>query len=220
MRTRKRLPFRSQASRSWSIRAKIISLLLVPLITLVAMWALATAVTLGPGLDLLDAQNNVETVGRPVQALVAEIQAERKMSMVYLASGRKDPAALTAQRSETDARVTRLRQSAGSEDARNAATDLTSQRLTELFLSAPDPGLATEVWQAVVSADDAGETRDFALLGSNDLCVESQDPGYEIREEKVDKSPYDSEEDKSPYGHIRIPHASLLFNRESFLASV
>ncbi len=133
MRTRKRLPFRSQASRSWSIRAKIISLLLVPLITLVAMWALATAVTLGPGLDLLDAQNNVETVGRPVQALVAEIQAERKMSMVYLASGRKDPAALTAQRSETDARVTRLRQSAGSEDARNAATDLTSQRLTELF---------------------------------------------------------------------------------------
>ena len=121
MRTRKRLPFRSQASRSWSIRAKIISLLLVPLITLVAMWALATAVTLGPGLDLLDAQNNVETVGRPVQALVAEIQAERKMSMVYLASGRKDPAALTAQRSETDARVTRLRQSAGSEDARNAA---------------------------------------------------------------------------------------------------
>ena len=53
MRTPKPLRFRALPSRGWSIRAKIISLLLVPLITLVAMWGLATYVTLGPGLDLL-----------------------------------------------------------------------------------------------------------------------------------------------------------------------
>ena len=64
-------------------------MLLVPLVTLVMMWALTTWVTLGPGLNLLDAQNNLDNVGKPSQALIAELQAERKLSFGYIATGLK-----------------------------------------------------------------------------------------------------------------------------------
>src|SRR5829696_6395260 len=90
-------------TRNWSLRAKIISLLLVPLTTLVVMWALATAVTLGPGLDLLDAQSDLDNIAHPGQAFVAELQVERKATLIYLGSSPKDTGKLLDQRAKTDA---------------------------------------------------------------------------------------------------------------------
>jgi signal transduction histidine kinase len=119
-------------TRNWSIRAKIVSLLLVPLITLIAMWALATAVTVRPGLDLLDAQNNVDNIGHPAEVLVNQVQQERRLSLIFLASGRRDQDTLNAQRAETDAAATTFRRLSGGSDALAAATPLTRQRLTEL----------------------------------------------------------------------------------------
>jgi hypothetical protein len=119
-------------TRNWPIRAKIISLLMVPLVTLIVMWLLATAVTLGPGLDLLDAQTNVDNVGRPAQALVAEVQVERKATLIYLATARRDPASLTAQRARTDAAVREFRRLAGGSAAEQSSGDLTARRLAEL----------------------------------------------------------------------------------------
>src|SRR5687768_5241708 len=66
-------------TRNWPIRAKIISLLMIPLVALIVMWLLATAVTLGPGLDLLATRNTVATIARPAQNLATEVQAERKL---------------------------------------------------------------------------------------------------------------------------------------------
>jgi hypothetical protein len=131
MGTRKLLPFRSQASRDWSIRAKIISLLLVPLLTLVLMWALATAVTLGPGVELLNAQASVQNVGRPAQALLTELQEERRLTVAYVAAGRRNPAALTAQRAETDAAIDTFRRMSGSAEAQDAAGDGSARRLAD-----------------------------------------------------------------------------------------
>jgi signal transduction histidine kinase len=133
MRRFPRSVLRPGTSRSWSIRAKIISLLLVPWVTLVAMWILATAVTLGPGLDLLEAQNNVENVGRPAQDLLAKLQAERKASVVFLATGRHDDGTLKDLRAQTDASVATFRSLAGGQSARNAQTDLTRQSLANLM---------------------------------------------------------------------------------------
>jgi signal transduction histidine kinase len=134
MRTRDREPSRPDSRRPWSIRRKIIAVLLVPLVTLVGMWALATWVTLGPGLDLLDAQNNLDNVGIPSQALIAELQTERKLSFGYVATGRGDARTLLAQRGQTDAAIADFRRQAGSEDARDAATEETGARLDELLL--------------------------------------------------------------------------------------
>jgi hypothetical protein len=134
MSTRKRVTSRPQPARTWSIRAKIIAVLAVPLLTLIAMWIVTTAITLGPGLNLLDARNNLDNIGHPAQSMIAELQAERKLSFAYIAGGRKDNRALLAQRAQTQTAVDAFRRLAGSEDTRNAATDLTSTRLNELFL--------------------------------------------------------------------------------------
>ena len=146
MRSRDREPPRPAPTRAWSIRAKIIALFLVPLVTLVAMWALATWVTLGPGLNLLDARNNLDNIGRPVQALIAELQAERKLSFTYVATSRRDARSLTAQRAQTDTAADDFRRLAGSDSARSAVTDETSARLDELMLYVDSlPALRSEV---------------------------------------------------------------------------
>ncbi len=116
-------------TRNWSIRAKIISLLLVPLVTLVVMWVLATAVTIGPGLDLLHAQHSLDAVGRPVQALISEVQTERTLSVTFLDTGRRDANQLAIQRARTDQAVTAYR---GVVSAAGDTSDLTRQRDADL----------------------------------------------------------------------------------------
>jgi signal transduction histidine kinase len=120
-------------TRNLSIRAKIISLLLIPLVTLVGMWALATYVTVIPGVDLLRGQVKLDNIGHPGGAMLTEIQAERRASVVYLATGRRDAVALIAQRAKTDAAISAFRQVAGSQDTRDASTDVTVSRLDSLF---------------------------------------------------------------------------------------
>jgi signal transduction histidine kinase len=106
--------------------------LLVPLVTLVVMWVLATWVTVPPGLVLLDAQTSVEAVGRPVQAVITQLQAERKLAVAYLAGA--DESAWRDQAQVTDAAVADLRARADSGDTRAALTGTGSTRLSELLL--------------------------------------------------------------------------------------
>jgi signal transduction histidine kinase len=142
--------------RSWSLRAKIISLLLVPLATLVAMWGLATAVTLGPGLDLLDAQSDLDNIAAPGQRLVAELQAERRATVAYLASDTKNASPLLAQRDGTDAAVREFRRLAGGEDALGAASEQTPQRVADLLARLDGlPSLRGEVDRGSTSRSEA-----------------------------------------------------------------
>ena len=56
--------------RNWSIRAKIILLVVPPLASLLALWIFATVVLLGPALDLLDGLS-VRVVSMPSWELFA-----------------------------------------------------------------------------------------------------------------------------------------------------
>src|SRR4029453_2068255 len=96
-------------ARSWSIRQKIIMLLLVPVAALVALWLFATPITLGPALRLFDAKTSTEKIARPAEAVVSERQRERQASLSYLGDGRRDRSALTAQRAHTDAAIATFR---------------------------------------------------------------------------------------------------------------
>ena len=118
---------------TWSIQSKLIAVLAVPVVALVALWAVATWVTLGPGLALLDARDSVETVGRPAQNLIAELQSERKLTAGYLAGDRSDDSALTGQYRRTDAAVADFRDRADTGEARSALTASGSDRLDELL---------------------------------------------------------------------------------------
>jgi len=120
-------------TRTWSIRSKIIAVLSLPVIALVLMWVLATWVTLGPGLVLLDGRTANDQVGRPTQTVIIELQSERKASAVYLASGPAARTALTEQRRRTDDAITAFRSQAGSSSARSALTDEGLARLADVL---------------------------------------------------------------------------------------
>src|SRR5215207_4486640 len=109
-------------TRNWSIRSKIIALVAVPLTALLALWIFATSLTAGPAFNLLSAQTLLDTVGRPGEVLVGELQHERRLSVVYLSGteGAVTPALIT-QRAATDRAITDFRRSAGSDDAQSAA---------------------------------------------------------------------------------------------------
>jgi hypothetical protein len=132
-------------TRNWPIRAKIISLLMIPLVALIVMWLLATAVTLGPGLDLLATRNTVDTIARPAQNMATEVQVERKLTLIYLATGRRDPAALTAQRASTDTSIRTFRDLSGGH-VPGASTDITDERLRTLLTTLDAlPGLRASI---------------------------------------------------------------------------
>jgi hypothetical protein len=120
-------------TRNWSIRSKIIALVAVPLSALLALWIFATVLTVGPAFNLLSARTLLDTVGTPGEVLVADLQRERRLSVVYLSAKDGDGSALATQRSATDRSVAEFRSAASSDDAHDAASDLLRDRITQIF---------------------------------------------------------------------------------------
>jgi signal transduction histidine kinase len=120
-------------TRNWSIRSKIIAMVAVPLTALLALWVFATALTLGPALNLLSAQTLLDTVGTPGEVLTGELQRERRLSVEFLSDPDGSAAALIAQRAATDRASAEFRRTAGSDAARGAATDTLETRIGQVF---------------------------------------------------------------------------------------
>jgi hypothetical protein len=59
-------------------------------------------VTLREGLNLLSVATLASDVGSPTDALVTELQRERRLSLVFLAGGVQERSALATQRRRTD----------------------------------------------------------------------------------------------------------------------
>ncbi|MFF0309438.1 nitrate- and nitrite sensing domain-containing protein [Streptosporangium sp. NPDC004379] len=88
--------------RKPSIKVKIFTLLLVPIVSLVAIWGFAAALTLQSGLELLRTGKGYEYGVVPTRALTTTLQHERLLSLAYL-GGSGSRAELDAQRSRTNA---------------------------------------------------------------------------------------------------------------------
>ncbi|MGW5847635.1 sensor histidine kinase [Streptomyces sp. NPDC055254] len=96
--------------RPGTVRAKIVSLLMVPVVSLLALWAFATVSTAQDIARLSRVQRVDAEIRAPVAAAVAELQAERRVAVGSFAG----PAAtrgtdLEQQARRTDAAVQRLR---------------------------------------------------------------------------------------------------------------
>ncbi|QTI43819.1 sensor histidine kinase [Streptomyces nojiriensis] len=95
--------------RPATVRAKIVSLLMVPVVSLLALWAFATVNT-AQDMARLSRVHQVDTeIRTPVAAAVTELQAERRAAVRLLADPASDPGALDQQARRTDAAVQRLR---------------------------------------------------------------------------------------------------------------
>lgn len=108
--------------RGKSIRRKIVALLVVPLVSLTALWGFATYLTGREAGKLLGASTVVEKVGHPLEDTVRVIQSERRQTLVFLADPRASDAlpVLRRQRAATDRVVAEVRESAGQKDIRDA----------------------------------------------------------------------------------------------------
>ncbi|TFE56699.1 sensor histidine kinase [Streptomyces sp. ICN441] len=121
--------------RGKSIRRKIVALLLVPLVSLTALWGFATALTGREAKQLLDAGYIFEKVGLPLEDTVRVIQKERRQTLVYLADPRAADSlvALQGQRSQTDRAVAEIRSSAQDSEVRSSLSPDASRRLDRLL---------------------------------------------------------------------------------------
>ncbi|MFG2874212.1 nitrate- and nitrite sensing domain-containing protein [Streptomyces sp. NPDC048337] len=96
--------------RPATVRAKIVSLLMVPVVSLLALWGFATVSTAQDMARLSRVQRVDTEIRTPVAAALAELQAERRAAVRLLADPAADPgAALDQQARRTDAAVRRLR---------------------------------------------------------------------------------------------------------------
>ncbi|WP_217239535.1 nitrate- and nitrite sensing domain-containing protein [Streptomyces sp. AC555_RSS877] len=121
--------------RGKSIRRKIVALLLVPLVSLIAIWGFATVLTGREVAQLFQVSSIVEKIGYPTEDTVRVLQQERRQTLVYLADPRASDAlsALRSTRSATDEAIVKIRQNAKDPDVRDGLDPDDDEHLTAVL---------------------------------------------------------------------------------------
>ncbi|MFD0313652.1 sensor histidine kinase [Streptomyces flavalbus] len=121
--------------RGKSIRRKIVALLLVPLVSLTAIWAFATVLTGREAGRLFTVSSLIEEVGYPTEDTVRVLQQERRQTLAHLADPRASDglAALKRSRAATDRAVAAIRRHAADPDVRDALGSGSAERLTAVL---------------------------------------------------------------------------------------
>ncbi|SDG45054.1 Signal transduction histidine kinase [Sinosporangium album] len=83
------------------IRVKIAALLLIPIVSLVAIWGFAATITIRSGQELLRIKTVYDNVIVPVRAVTSSLQHERMLSLIFLSDDVGDRTALDSQRNTT-----------------------------------------------------------------------------------------------------------------------
>lgn len=120
--------------RGKSIRRKIVALLLVPLVSLTALWGFATVITGRQAIQLFDVAYVIDKVGYPVEDVVRVIQKERRQTLVVLGDPRAATATaeLTKRRAETDEAVEQISVSARDAKVIDELSSQSAQRLRSI----------------------------------------------------------------------------------------
>ncbi|MFD9434400.1 nitrate- and nitrite sensing domain-containing protein [Streptomyces sp. NPDC060002] len=121
--------------RGKSIRRKIVALLLVPLVSLTAVWGFATVLTGREAGRLFTVSSLVEKVGYPIEDTVRVVQQERRQTLVYLADPRASDAlsALRRTRTATDEALAEIRRNAQDPDVRDVLDQDDGEGLTAVL---------------------------------------------------------------------------------------
>jgi signal transduction histidine kinase len=117
--------------RGKSIRRKIVVLLLVPLFSLVSIWAFASYITGREALQLIGIANISHKVGDPTVDTVHALQQERREQLISLADPRDSATQdrLKKRQRDTDREIKQLRDSASGGELRAKLTDDSRARL-------------------------------------------------------------------------------------------
>ncbi|MEU7912792.1 sensor histidine kinase [Microbispora bryophytorum] len=124
----------SPRRRDRPIRSRLIGLLLVPLFSLIALWAVTAGVAIGDSLSLRTYNTLWSTLRRPADSLIVDLQAERLTTARYLDSHRTDDRdIMVLQRQRTDRTRDKLRTLALSADSRSATTPAMRTQVDEML---------------------------------------------------------------------------------------
>ncbi|MEU2793729.1 nitrate- and nitrite sensing domain-containing protein [Streptomyces sp. NPDC007100] len=158
--------------RGKTITRKIAALLLVPLVSLTAMWAFATYLTGREANQLLDVGSVVAKLGYPAEDAVQALQQERRQSLLYLADRRGANALgeLRRRTRETDKVVTKLRDNAAEPAVRDDLNGVAGERMDDVVKAL---GRLTSLRTQI---EDNTISRDAAFEAYNALV----DPNYEF----------------------------------------
>lgn len=121
--------------RGKSIRRKIVALLLVPLVSLTAIWGFATVLTGREVTQLFRVSDVMERIGYPTEDTARVLQQERRQTLVYLADPRASDAllALRRTRTATDKAIAKIRKNAKDSDVRGAMDGDDGERITAVL---------------------------------------------------------------------------------------
>jgi signal transduction histidine kinase len=130
-----------------SVRLRLLVLLLVPLLSLAALWAFAAYLTSRDALGKYEASTTYDKVAMPAGALTATLEQERTSTAVLIGSGRRQGReGVVAARAATDAAQGALRRSVLSDTARRTMSAQTKQRLDALLTQLDGlPGIRSQV---------------------------------------------------------------------------
>src|SRR6266852_5989858 len=106
-----------------SIRTRIFLLILVPVLSLIALYGFATFLTARGALTLGQASTIKSATGEPIGAFLSQIDAERPLAVVYLsAPAGSNLAVLQVQQNKTSLAATALGNALNSPGTMNNAT--------------------------------------------------------------------------------------------------
>ncbi|MFG2002382.1 nitrate- and nitrite sensing domain-containing protein [Spirillospora sp. NPDC048911] len=122
----------SREPRRRPVWLRITALLVVPLISLIALWAFAANLTLDNALSKYAAQRANDKIGLPGSLLATQVQTERALSAVFLSAGEPARAKMVGQRARTDAAEVAFRRTALASGVRADAGAAIRARLDEV----------------------------------------------------------------------------------------
>ncbi|WP_069773925.1 nitrate- and nitrite sensing domain-containing protein [Streptomyces sp. LUP30] len=193
--------------RGKSIRRKIVALLLVPLVSLTAIWGFATVLTGREASRLFTVSSLVEKVGYPIEDTVRVVQQERRQTLVYLADPRAADAlsVLRRTRTATDAAMAEIRGNARDPDVRDVLDQDDSEGLTAVL----------DAFAGIDALRRSVEERTVTRAQALDLYTQLIDPCYSLL---VKLDVVDSVEmDKQYRALVGVAHARELLSQEDAL---
>ncbi len=140
-----------------SIRQRIVLLVLVPVLSLIALYVFATFLTARGAINLSQATTIKTATGQPAGALLSELDAERPLAMVYLSSPTgANLAVLQGEQNKTDATARAAAIALNSANTMNNATAPEKRAIATLLKDMKSlPALRAQVHSQIISKSRA-----------------------------------------------------------------
>ncbi|WKE72805.1 nitrate- and nitrite sensing domain-containing protein [Streptomyces sp. WP-1] len=193
--------------RGKSIRRKIVALLLVPLLSLTAIWGFATVVTGRDVAQLFRVSDVMQNIGYPTEDTVRVLEQERRQTLVYLADPRASDSLPALQRTRTasDRAIAKVRENAQKRHLRHGLGTQGSEHLTAVL----------DAFSGLDSLRHSVESGTISRAQALDLYNRLIDPCYSLLAglDGID----DVEMDKQSHALVNLTRARELLSREDAL---